>query len=154
MELNQTLFCFRRKVISQAELDNYALMTLEPSFKGSVFHFSSTVSYINTLNRHNFKLKYLKEAFLTNQIVFYFTKNFYLLDEVNDKISQFKANGVINFWISKYIDEVSSANRNVSLSPLNMQQLIGIFELLLCGWLLALVAFIVEKFERISCLGV
>lgn len=70
-------------------MDKYLLETLDKKFPGAVCHYYSIVSHINSLNSRNFTLRILDEALLTNPIVFYFAKNFYLVDAINEKISQF-----------------------------------------------------------------
>lgn len=118
------------------------LKTLEPSFKGAVFRYASIVSYNNHINQHTFSLKILNEAFLTNQFVFYFTKNFYLVDEINDKISQFKSSGLMKHWRSKYISSIKKAKE--SQTSMTLRHLSGVFELLIYGWIAASSVFVIE----------
>lgn len=100
---------------------------------------------MNSLNKKNFTYNMLKESVLTNQIVWYFRRNFFLRDAFNEKISQFKANGLINFWMSRYLNssDVQATESRVPTS-LNLDQVQGIFSLLICGTIVASVGFIVE----------
>lgn len=111
------------------------------------------ISYLNSIKARNFTLKILNEALVTNQIVFYFTKNFYLVDEVNEKISQFKASGLLNLWMSKYaaVPEIKSTDTPTSLKVINLQ---GTFELFVYGLIIATTIFLIEvnvKFFRRVC---
>lgn len=108
------------------------------------------ILYKNLVNRKHFFYNVLDEVFLTNQIVFYFTKNFYLIDEINKKISQFKANGLIIFWMAKYIENDKNRSKEPP-SRLNIKHLNGTFELLVCGLIIASMVFVVELLKKKFC---
>lgn len=131
-------------------MEYYLNKTLDPSFTGAVFSYLSTTSYTNSINKQNFTLTILNEAVVTSQIVFYFTKNFYLLDEFDQKISQFKANGLIYFWISKHFnsDKMNSNRFKSRQQSLNLQELQGIFVLHFYGLLIAFLVFCLEKIQK------
>lgn len=118
------------------------LKTLEPSFKGAVFRYGSIVSYNNQVNQQNFTLKVLSESFLTNQFVFYFTKNFYLVDEINEKISHFKSSGLMKHWRSKYTNLIKK--RKELQTSMTLGHLSGVFELLIYGWIATSCVFVIE----------
>lgn len=125
--------------------------TLDPSNKVVVCHYLSVVSYINSLKPRNYTLRILNEALVSNQIVFYFTKNFFLVDEFNEKISLFKANGLINFWMSRYAgaNVIKKEDIPTKLTLINMQ---GTFELFLYGLTVAIILFVNECFvNRYFC---
>lgn len=143
MTQNPIFLLFRRKQFKIAKFNEIILKTLNPTFKGAVLRYSLSIAYINQINKNNFTLKILNEAFFTNQFVFYFTQNFYLVDEINEKISQFHASGLIKFWITKYSIE-DHKTRKESPSCFTMKKLKGIFEVLLFGWFLASGVFICE----------
>lgn len=137
---------FRREVIPLADVDAYVFKTLDSSFKGVVFNYYSIVSYKNFINRENFTLNILNEAFLTNQIVFYFSKNFYLVEKFNSKISQFKSIGLINFWMSQYTSshELKSKTMKYVQTSLRIIHLEGVFLLLIYGLSFATIVFVIE----------
>lgn len=140
-----SLLC-RQEVFENSLSNDYLRKTLDSTFKGAVFSYHSIVSYKNVLNRKNFTYNILDEAFITNQIVFYFTKNFFLIDEINEKIIQFQENGLINYWMAKYIDQgdaTASVLRRIS-SALTFKHLNGTFKLLIYGLMLSLIAFVAE----------
>lgn len=98
--------------------------------------------YKNVIKQQNFTLRILDEAFLENQIVLYFSKNFYLVGEFNDKISRFKANGLLSYWMSKYISKDNKFK--TPPSGLNLNQLEGEFIVLLYGLAFSSIVFILE----------
>lgn len=131
------------------------MKTLDSSFDGAVFYYKSIVLYTNSINHRNFTLQILNEALVTNLIVFYLSKNFYLVDEIDDKISQFKASGFIQLWSSKYFKEGPNSNRDPT--SLSMEQLQGTFKVLSFGLLLSFVSFVFElksihKIEKVKLL--
>lgn len=103
----------------------------------------SAVSYKNLINRQNYSLNILSEAFITNQIVFYFSKNFYLVDDINDLTCLLKASGLFNFWMSKYMSKDQKSMKKIA-SSLKLIHLKGVFELLIYGLSFAFVVFIAE----------
>lgn len=131
-----------------SETEKYVIKTLDPMFKSAVCSYFSIVAYINAVNRHNFTAKILDEALVTNRIVFYFSKNFYLVDDFNKRLSQFKANGLIDLWMSKYISAEKSRPQDIP-SSMNLRHLQGIFEILIYGLTVSLFAFLLELFSKI-----
>jgi hypothetical protein len=103
------------------------------------------------LNHNNFTYNILNEALITNEIVFYFTKNFYLVDEINEKVSNLKSGGFIKFLMLKYLTNLSPSKKIASISSLSMSQLYGVFEILFYGLIIATFVFFVEfTFEIIK----
>lgn len=85
---------------------------------------------------------------MTNHLVIYFRKSFYLVDEINDKIRLFKSSGIINFFISKYADEKYKKIQTGDDGPskLTVNHFIGIIQLWLFGLVISFVSFVVEIF--------
>ncbi|KAG5682552.1 hypothetical protein PVAND_011897 [Polypedilum vanderplanki] len=146
--LNGTKYLQRYKRISPSEITAFEELTLDPSFKGVVFDYFTIVLYNNFLNRKKYSLKICKESLLTNQIVFYFTKNFYLVDEFNDLIGRFKSAGLIDHIMSNYIDMklLNSIDIKKPATALTLENLEGIFKLLICALLIAILNFLLEIF--------
>ncbi|CRK87192.1 CLUMA_CG000997, isoform A [Clunio marinus] len=144
--LNDKKF-MKREVISYSKVEEYCRMTLDPSFKGAVFGYHSTISYQNLLNRKEYSVNILQEPLVSNQIVSYFTKNFYMVNEFNEKISQFKASGLINFWISKYFNEDGEIDQDMA-SSITLKHFSGIFTIYIYGLICSLIAFIIELISK------
>lgn len=80
-------------------------------------------------------------------IVIYSRNDFYLLEAFNKRIGVLQAAGFIEFW--QYQDiERTIADDEASGHPevLTFVQLVGSFQLLLVGYVLSVIAFVVEFF--------
>ena len=137
----------RRVIINLAEVDKYSMMTLDPEFKGVVFQYVTNALYINQINHKNFTLKICRESLMTNHLVFYFRKGFYLYKEVNEKIRMFKQSGIINFFTTRYADNKfkNTGNDNEGPSQLTVNHFIGIFQLWAFGLFVSTILFISER---------
>jgi hypothetical protein len=135
----------RKERIFIGDIDSFLFKTLDPTFKGAVLRYESIISYLNLVNKQNFTFKVLNEAFLINQFVFYFTKNYFLVDKVNKKIGEFHSSGLIQFWMSKYFTD-KSTRKTDGPSSLNVKRLEGVFEVLLFGWVVSVFVFTLELF--------
>ncbi|KAL7029689.1 hypothetical protein ACKWTF_006320 [Chironomus riparius] len=80
----------------------------------------------------------------------YFRKNSYLVKSFNRKISLFKTSGLIDFWASDYISNTYLNIKKESDGPrmLNVEQLMGGFQVLLIGIITASILFICEVIAR------
>lgn len=79
-------------------------------------------------------------------MAFYFPKNSFLTEAVNEKISILKAAGLIDFWISKHMDVKYVKVQEPTKEPtkLNFYQLSGIVCIWGFGCVSAFMVFIVE----------
>ncbi|CRK92117.1 CLUMA_CG005842, isoform A [Clunio marinus] len=139
-------FYNRRVVIEMNEIEKIRNKTLNPKFKGALFNYMTQVFYLNQLNYKEFSYRICKEKFLSNPMVFYFQKDFYLVNEFNDKMNDLKENGLINLWISKYVDKRFTNQKEtlVGALPLNVHHLLAIFELWIGGLVISFIIFILE----------
>jgi hypothetical protein len=83
------------------------------------------------------------QTFMTNEIVFYFTKNFYLVEKFNEKIQGLKSGGIIEYQRSKYLKK-QFLKRTSTISSLNLNQLKGVFQIFLIGLLISSLSLIIE----------
>lgn len=138
---------FRRIIIPLAEVDDYSRKTLDPEFTGVVFQYVTTALYSNQINQKSFTYKICKESLMTNHLVIYFRKGFYLVDEINERIMHFQAGGLMNYFIGKYADEkFKLTDTSEGPSELTVNQMIGIFQLWSFGLAFSIVTFIAECF--------
>lgn len=138
--------------MSFEEILMYRKRTLDSSFKGAVSSPLFEIVYMNKMNFKSFAFKTLKEPLNNNFAVFYFQRNFYLLNAFNEKIGILKAAGLVDYWISKDIDPSFLHIKQEKLGPqtLNIEQLLGCFELWFLGVFLGLIAFSFEiTYKRI-----
>lgn len=119
------------------------MKTLEPSCKNVVFSNYRQILYANSIYMKNFTFTILDEALVMNQIVFYFEKNFYLVERFNEIFSRLRASGLITYWMSKYQSKGKSVKKTFQTS-LKVKNLVGIFEMLMFGLTLSFVFFLLE----------
>lgn len=138
--------CFRRKWVNSTVLAEKRMETLNPSAKHSVSSSLEQVSYYNKLNYRDNTLTVCKEYLFTFQYGIYFRKNSYLVNRFNEKISLFKTSGLIDFWASDYISNKYLNIKIESDGPrmLNIEQLMGGFEVLFIGIIIAIFIFVCE----------
>lgn len=128
-------------------VDSYCRKTLDPEFKGVVFQYVTTALYSNQMNHNSFTYKICKESLMTNHLVIYFRKGFYLVDEINERIMNFQAGGITNYFIGKYADEkFKVTDTEEGPSELTVEQMIGIFQLWSFGLAFCLIVFFAEFF--------
>lgn len=120
--------------------------TFDSNFKGAVFTYLAQALSWNKQNVKNFTLKICHQRFLLNQAVFYFPRDFFLIDEINHLISILSANGVISHLISEYadIDYLNVKQTCFDPSPISLEQISGIFFVLIVCLAVAVFCFILE----------
>lgn len=144
-KFEKLFFVHRHQVISNSDRSLYNLKTLDPSFRGVVFGYFSPVMYENLIQRKNYMFRICKEVLTTNSFVFYFTKNFYLLNEFNELIQIFESAGLIDHITVKYVDmDLLKTNQKHPPSALKYRNIEGFFTLFYFGCVAALVSFVTE----------
>lgn len=95
----------------------------------------------------NYTLKFCSERFLLNQRVFYFPKDFYLVEEINHQISVLSSNGILSYLISRYVDTdmLNVKTFDAEPLPITFNQVSGIFYVYGVCLAAAVVVFIIEK---------
>jgi hypothetical protein len=122
------------------------MQTLDSDFKGAFVTSIDEVLYLNKLNYDNFTFNVLHEMILTVPAVFYLNKNSHLTDIINEKIDDLLAGGLIDYWISQYLEMKYLRIIHIDDGPsvLNFSELYGIFQLLSYGLFCSIFVFIVE----------
>lgn len=117
-----------------------------PFFKGAYGYWLPTVLHLNQINPIELRYEICKEPLMMIPLVIYTRKNFYLLEELNEKIEYFKAAGLIELWQFQDIDfkllNYKSPNYPKVLS---LHQLSGSFQILLWGLFVSCLVFLAEK---------
>ncbi|KAL7029686.1 hypothetical protein ACKWTF_006320 [Chironomus riparius] len=140
----------KRKWVNATVLLDKRAETTDPLAKHAVSSSLEQVSYYNKLNYRDNTLTVCKEYLFTFQYGIYFRKNSYLVKSFNRKISLFKTSGLIDFWASDYISNTYLNIKKESDGPrmLNVEQLMGGFQVLLIGIITASILFICEVIAR------
>ena len=83
---------------------------------------------------------------MTVPVVFYLQKNSYLTEVLNEKVENLKSAGLIDYFISKYLDPKYLRLKKAEQRPkkLNLKELLGAFQLFVFGILSSAVVFVVE----------
>lgn len=104
--------------------------------------------YRNKKTFETFFLKVCKEKFVTLNIVMYFPKGFFLKNAIDKKLSELAASGILQFWINNYVDKKYLNFESPELEPqiLQIQHLIGVFNVIFIMMGFAIVIFFIEIF--------
>lgn len=123
---------------------NYEKVRTDPSFKGAIIQPLLKILYKNRALDKRSRYIICKEIFKMLPVVIYSTKNFFLLDAINEKIEVLKAAGLIEFW---HFQGVDRRNLKTSEGPkvLTFNHLLGSFEVLCFGYALSFSVFIFEQ---------
>lgn len=100
----------------------------------------------NQRDQGKISLQVAKDPATTMSIVMYFTRNFYLKNLIDEKLRCFDSSGLIQFWTSKHADKRFLNNQSGIDGPqqLSLDNLFGIFFILLIGSCIGLVIFVFE----------
>ncbi len=143
---NENLFSLSSRIIYPIkQIDFYRKKTFNSSFKGVVFNYENQIVYFNQENYENFTYTICDENFLISSFVFYFRKNHFLLENVNEYLSMMHANGFINFISSKYADKkYLKKEEDSGPKVLKLSHLKGAFRIYISSIFFAIVSFILE----------
>lgn len=125
-------------------------MTFDSTFKGAVTIDYAQAAYYNKVHHRNETFKICKEQMFSGQVVFYFQKDFYLVQEFNDKIKYLKAAGILDIWLRKYIDNkyLNFKQPKIGSRKLKFRNLQGGFQLFCGGILISTFIFSMEIVSR------
>ena len=121
----------------------------DPSFKGAFGLTMTQVLYFNQKISKNSQVKVCKDTVMMTPLAIYTQKDFYLNDEINNLIEQFKAGGLIDFWRYQELEKrkIVDDGKN-SPKVLTLNQLLGSFEILLLGVVFSCFVFVCEILRK------
>lgn len=107
---------------------------------------SDELLYLNKINAKQFTYHVCKEHLFTVNNGLLFQQNSYLIEAFDGVILKLQSNGLINYWISKYIDTKYYHVKELRKHPerLTIHQLYGTFQMLFLGLMASTVFFLVE----------
>jgi hypothetical protein len=86
---------------------------------------------------------------MTLSIVMYSTKNFYLRDEMNEKIQFLQAAGLVEHWFRRSIDTaISMIRESCKPKKLSLKNMEASFYILCFGCLFSFIVFGLEMFIK------
>lgn len=123
-------------------------MKTDSTFKGAYGGSIAYFLYTNQINSKSMQNKFCPDAFLTIPVVIYTSKDFFLLEALNEEIQLLKSAGLINFWhYQKYIDtKILKMKQSKSPKVLTMRHFEGCFGILMLGNLIGFLVFLIEFF--------
>lgn len=128
--------------------ENYARTydkVIHPDFKGAVLSSEDHLAYRNILAAPDRYYRHAPEIIITYNIVIYMHKQSCLTRQLNEMIIYLVSGGLIDTWASKFIDKQFLKYKSTSKAKaLNMQQLMGAFQLLMVGLAMSFVTFCFE----------
>lgn len=139
-------FSFRAIAIASSQIEPLVTkIKYDTSFKGAYIGSKTSNFYKDQKLPLNLRKTYCKEIFLTNSEVIYSAKDFYLIDEINQKIELLKSAGLIEFWHSTLIDKKLFEIHDVDHPKvLKLVKFLGSFSILLLGSLISFSVFAIE----------
>lgn len=143
---------YSAKSVPDAKLEEYRQRTLDSSFKGAVIASLDEIVYLNKMNVKNFTFRVCREPIFMAQVAIFFQKSSYMKEAFDQKIKLLKSNGLINYWISKYIDYSYLNVKQPKKGPerLNLSQLLGGFKVWMFGLCFSLLSFILEFLFKLT----
>lgn len=120
------------------------LKIIKDPYQNIAFIRSESLEHINNQKRpRNESSIICKEILFSLPIVIYAKKDFFLIDEINSKLSDLMASGLIEYWQSEMLKKKKIDNVR-GPKVLTYKMLSGCFHILLCGLLISLITFCVE----------
>ncbi|CAO1407675.1 unnamed protein product [Diamesa serratosioi] len=137
--LSDLIYFKKREIIQFKDYVEYRAKTFDPSFKGAITSDQMNIAYYNKLNHRNNTLNACKEYVINPPLVFYFTKNFYLVETFSLLTKSLKEAGVIDIWYSKYVETKFLDFKKPKQGPqkLSFNHLLGGFQMYLFGILIS-----------------
>lgn len=134
------------KFVPDKEMHEYRKRTLNSNFKGAAMGSLDEVVYFNKKNAKKSQFLICKQHVYMVQVAIFFQKNSYLLKAFDDKIILLKENGIINNWISKYMDYSYANVKQPPKGPeiLNVNRLLGGFYVFAFGLSISFFVFVFE----------
>lgn len=105
-----------------------------------------SVIHSNMKNKNKFVHRVCKENIWSNSLVVYFAKDFYLIEEIDNKISLFQSSGILSHFINRYVDRRYWNARSIDkgLQRLSFQHLEGAFKLWIILLFISSIIFVAE----------
>lgn len=121
------------------------------TYEDSKVFLVSSISVVgsNEKNHKKFMHKIAEGSLMSEQSVFYFPKNYFLLEAINEKLDIFISAGIVNHLINNFVHERFLKIPKVANSrkPLNFSHLKIAFYLLLLGCSISFICFMIERYK-------
>jgi hypothetical protein len=137
---------FKKKIIVREESDLPFAQKVDENLKAAFMAPQTEVINRNRIFRGKFSLKVCAEQVSVMNIAIFYTRNFYLRYEIDVKLRQFDAAGLLGYWIDEHADKRYLNMKEGVTGPqkLNLEHLSGVFNIMLIGHAVATIVFIFE----------
>lgn len=124
----------------------YHNLQLKPLDKRVYLTSDLHVMYANEKNHRIFTHKTASEHFKIENLVFYYPKNFFLIEVIDEKLGVIIASGLVEHWINSiethpWADDKPKRERK----KLSLTHLCGAFYVLVTGYVISFVVFVLES---------
>jgi hypothetical protein len=120
---------------------------------GVVFSYLYQVLYFNSINKENSNYIIAKEIYVTNSLVIYFQRNYFLSHKIDEQIERYNEAGLIRRILTRYVDfTLLKTKTEDSKDPekLSSDQLSAVFQIYFTGVLTSIMVFLVEKISGLK----
>lgn len=119
---------------------------MDPNFKGAVLGSMDEVLSSNKIHFKEYRYRVLNEYLFTSQACWAFPKSSYLVNTFDRKLERFAENGMVGFLTTKHMDPRYLKIKEMIQGPrkINLDQLLGSFEILIFGNCFAVALFFME----------
>lgn len=122
----------------------------DSTFKGAYIRPLMKIMYINQISPKSSRSKVCNEIIMTLPVVIYSQKNFYLLDELNEKLESLKSAGLMALFHMQYIDKRLLNDKEIKQpSALTLYHFRGCFHIFIYGCTASGAIFLIEIFVNI-----
>lgn len=139
-------FFFLRLTFITDQNSDFLDKPLKHSRKATYMVTLMDVMWANQRHLKKFVHKTCKEVMMTNSIVLYYPKNFYLSDAIDKKLSIFISSGIKGHWLNKFMNKPSSVYKR-GPKQFTVQRLAGFFNVFLIACALSFAIFLLEHFH-------
>jgi hypothetical protein len=137
------VFDFRLTEVKFDEAEKISQKVSHPNSKKAFLRSSFQSHYLNQYRPIDQRFTICKEILLALPVVIYTKKDFFLIGELDRKLSDLMAAGLIDHWSFKALRKQKNERKN-GPKMLTMKKLAGCFHILFCGLAISFVAFVFE----------
>ncbi|KAG5681329.1 hypothetical protein PVAND_010776 [Polypedilum vanderplanki] len=139
---------YKRKIIIRNESELPFSKEVDENLKAAFMTPQTNVINRNQMNQGKFSLKVCDELVSVINIAIFFKRNFFLKTAIDENLKNFDAAGFFTYWFNKHADKKFLNAKDGITGPkkLNMEHLFGVFNIMLIGYAIATIFFILEIF--------
>lgn len=141
------MYCRKKIRINDEELiEALRNETLRYTFNGGVVTPIVNDLYLNNDPEERINFRFFEKPLAVLPVAIYFRKHSYLVEAFNEKLYAFKSSGLIDYWVNLFFQQNNVKDSDSPAGPeqLTVEALLGAFQLMIFGWAIGLIAFIIE----------